>query len=109
MVKAVRPGTVAETGGSVTYTYTLTNTSPAGSFDPLTLTSLSDDKAGNILTLGTFTGGDTDSNGKIDAGQKFSCALCQAIPAGNATGGSFTNTVTVNAVDDEGSAASASD
>src|SRR5207249_1825190 len=92
--------TVPETGGTVTYTYTLTNTSPAGVFDPLTLTSLVDDKAGDILAShNTFTGDDGD--GLLEAGETWVFTKSQAIPPGDATGGSYTNTVTVNAKDNE--------
>ncbi len=101
IVKTVAPASVLETGGTVTYTYTLTNTSLAGAYDPLTITSLVDDQAGNILADGTFVGGDTNSNGKLDAGEIWVYTITQTVPAGN-VGDSFTNNVTVNATDDEG-------
>src|SRR5438477_9052881 len=85
-----RSPTVPETGGTVTYTYTLTNTSPAGVFDPLTLTSLVDDKAGNILdSQSTFTSADGEA--LLYAGESWDNTKSQAIPSGDATGGSYTN------------------
>src|SRR5439155_978162 len=49
VTKSVSPGTVQEgtSGQQVTYTYLVTNTS-AASTDPLTLTELLDDRAGDI-------------------------------------------------------------
>ena len=90
IVKTVDPLTVLEddhTGGNVTYTYKLTNTSPAGEFDPLTITSLVDDKAGNILTGGTFVGGDADNDGLLDFNETWTYTIAQTVPPGNATGG----------------------
>ena len=44
---------------SVTYTYTVTNTSPATT-DPVTITSLVDDKAGNLLAAFKAANGGSD-------------------------------------------------
>ena len=77
LVKTADPTTVNEGGQSVTYTYAVTNTS-ASSTDPLTLTALVDDRGTaatgddvDLLTAGTFVGGDTNSNTLIDAGETW--------------------------------------
>jgi hypothetical protein len=48
-------------GDSVTYKYVLTNTSPAGAFDPITVDNLTDDQ-------GQFAGFDLVVNGALQAG-----------------------------------------
>src|SRR5205823_2886264 len=91
--KSVSPASISEGGvgvQTVTYTYTVTNTSPA-STDPLTLTSLSDDKAGNLLAA--FMAANGNSN-VLAAGAAVTFSVTQALPVDNA-GASFTNTVTV--------------
>ena len=62
--------TNVEEGGvgnqSVTYTYTIKNTSSA-STDPVTLSSVSDDKLGNLLSnLETANGGGADAGSRGD-------------------------------------------
>lgn len=94
---------------TVTYTYKVTNTSAAGAFDPLTLTSLIDDNAtpndtsDDINLLNTSHTGDSNSNGLLDFGETWVFTAAVNIAAHNA--GSITNTVVVNANDDEGTGA----
>src|SRR5437588_257091 len=64
--------------------------------------------AGDILAShDTFTGDDGD--GLLEAGETWVFTKSQAIPHADATGGSYTNTVTVNAVDNENHATSDTD
>src|SRR5262249_39820998 len=78
VVKTASTATVPETGGSVTYSYAVTNTSPAGVFDPLRGVTLSD-------TDGTpaFVSGDTDNDGLLGAGETWIYTLTVAVPPGN--------------------------
>ncbi|MER8574212.1 hypothetical protein NKH19_11960 [Mesorhizobium sp. M1338] len=94
---------------TVTYTYKVTNTSAAGAFDPLTLTSLIDDNAtpndtsDDINLLNTSHTGDSNNDGLLDFGETWVFTAAVNIAAHNA--GSITNTVVVNANDDEGTGA----
>ena len=84
----------------VIYKYVVTNVSQA-STDLVTITTLSDDKAGDILTLGTFVGGDTNSNQKLDKSESWAYTISYTVPAGIA-GGSYINTITAQGKDDDG-------
>ena len=82
VVKTADPTTVNEGGESVTYTYAVTNTSASSTDRELTLTALVDDRGTaatgddvDLLTAGTFVGGDTDSNTLIDAGETWTYTL----------------------------------
>src|SRR5258708_6907994 len=103
VVKSATPTTVSEGGvgnQTVTYTYAVTNASPA-STDPLTLVSLIDDNGTpgntsddvNLLTAGTFVGGDANNNGLIDKGETWTFTYTTTVPVGNA-GATRTNLVT---------------
>ena len=110
--ESVAEGTAGQT---VDYQYVLTNTSPA-STDPLTITSLVDDRGTvapgddiNVLTAGTRvqTGGDEDE--LLESGETWTYTVTDVVvPAQNA-GTTFINTATVNAIDDEDTAASDTD
>ncbi len=82
---------------SVTYTYTITNTSMA-STDPVTVTAIGDDEFGDLLATA-----ETDNGGPIvlARGASFSFQVMTTAPVQNA-GTSFTNTVTVSAQDNDG-------
>ena len=80
----------------VTYTYTVKNTSPA-STDPVTVTSLVDDKAGDLLAAFTAANG---GSAVLAPGASVSFTLNQHLPVKNADG-SYTNIVTVTGHDDE--------
>ncbi|TIX21489.1 hypothetical protein [Mesorhizobium sp.] len=98
----------------VTYTYEVTNTSAAGAFDPLTLTSLVDDNATpigsddiNLLDgfvqgseYGTYyVSGDTNGDFLVDSDEKWVFKAPVGIAAHNA--GSIVNTVEVHGHDDD--------
>ncbi|MFC3324453.1 beta strand repeat-containing protein [Mesorhizobium cantuariense] len=101
--------------GDVTYTYKVTNTSPAGALDPLTLTSLVDDNAtpgspGDDINLldgfvkgsdyGThYADGDTDGDYQVDSDETWTFNATVNIAAHNA--GSIVNTVVVHGHDDD--------
>ena len=113
VVKTADPTTVNEGGQSVTYTYEVTNTS-ASSTDPLTLTALVDDRGTaatgddvDLLTAGTFVGGDTNGNTLIDAGETWTYTYTTGVTL-NADA-SLTNVVTATGVDDEGTSGSDTD
>jgi hypothetical protein len=109
--------------GHAIYKYVVTNTSPAGAVDPLTLTKLEDDR-GTVTTADDFNllfdgadanslpdayvGGDTNNNGKVDFGESWEFRANLAV-AVNATTPTNTNTVTVTGQDNEGSTDTATD
>ena len=98
VVKTASPTSVPETGGSVTYTVDVTNTS----FEAVTLTTLSDDKFGNLNNTGTCVTG-----GSIAAGATKTCTFSKNV-TGN-VGTSHVNTVTATVTDNDGSTASGHD
>ncbi|MBU6295248.1 MAG: MSCRAMM family adhesin SdrC, partial [Planctomycetes bacterium] len=79
-------------GGAVTFTYELRNTSLAGAVDPLVIDSIIDTDG-----TPTYRGGDTNTNGKLDTDEVWLYDLKVTIN----TLGDHTNTVTVQAHDDE--------
>jgi uncharacterized repeat protein (TIGR01451 family) len=95
--KSANPSSVTEPGGNVQYTVQINNTS--NSQDPVTITSLTDDKFGNLNGQGNCSVPRT-----IPPGQSTSCTFTKQVQgAGNTT---HTNRVTANGADDEGSAVS---
>ncbi|MBA1145253.1 hypothetical protein, partial [Mesorhizobium neociceri] len=100
---------------NVTYHYAITNTSPAGALDPLTLTSLLDDNGtaniGDDINLlsgfvansshGThYVSGDTDNDYLVDSNETWAFEATTAINL-LPNGASKTNLVTVAAHDDD--------
>ena len=105
LVKQVDPDSVREGGvggDQVTYTYTLTNTSPSGIFDPLSDVTLTD-------TDGTpvFVSGD-DGDDLLEVGEIWVYTLTITPPPQNA-GTTHTNTAEVTGKDDEDNTASDED
>ncbi|HEX9259928.1 MAG TPA: DUF11 domain-containing protein, partial [Acidimicrobiales bacterium] len=95
--KSANPTSVPATGGNVTYTVVVTNTS----FEPVTLTSLVDDKFGNLNGQGTCaTGGTIAANGGT-----YTCTFTKAL----AQTADHTNIVTATVTDDDNTSASAND
>ena len=93
VTKAANPTQVLEPGANVGYTVSVKNTSVSS--DPVTITSLSDDKFGNLAGKGTCSVPQT-----IQPGSTYSCTF-----TGNVSGGPgfvHTNTVTASGVDDDG-------
>ncbi|MDX8461996.1 hypothetical protein, partial [Mesorhizobium humile] len=114
--KTADPTSINEgSAADITYTYEVTNTSAAGAFDPLTLTSLIDDNAtpgdtsDDIDLLAGFVAnsshgthyvsGDTDGDYLVDSDEKWVFSATVGIDAHNA--GSIVNTVVVHAHDDD--------
>src|SRR5438067_1227912 len=100
--KAVSPASLSEGGvgvQSVTYTYTVTNTSPA-STDPVTIPSLPSVPTRRSSDL--FRAANGNSN-VLGSGASVTFTVSQALPLANA-GASYTNVVTVQGVDDESNA-----
>src|SRR5439155_804059 len=90
--KTANPTSVSEGGvgsQSVTYTYTITNTSSAGT-DPVTLTSVVDDKVGSLLADAIAANG---GSAVLAPGVSVTFTETQTVTAGN-VGDSYTNTVT---------------
>jgi uncharacterized repeat protein (TIGR01451 family) len=104
VTKAAGVPTVAEPGGDVTYTVTVTNTS----VEPLTLTSLSDVVGGSTIDVFELSAARTTClplhNATIAAGATVGCTFLAPV-AGNA-GATVTDTVTAHAVDADGTEAS---
>jgi hypothetical protein len=121
VVKTANPTTLPPTGGPVTYTYQVTNTSAAGVNDPLTVTDLKDDRGTPLNTADDFylvksgvlgagvtltkSGGNADN--LLEAGETWTYTKIFTIPAANGKTG-FTNSVTVTGKDDENIAAAGS-
>ncbi|MBI1913166.1 MAG: hypothetical protein HYS12_00150 [Planctomycetes bacterium] len=91
----------ANVGSSVTYTYTVTNTSPAGAFDPLFGVSLSDTDG-----TPTYVSGDTNNDGILQSDETWIYSLTVTMPSSGTT---HRNTVTATAYDDENNQATATD
>ncbi|HVA85453.1 MAG TPA: hypothetical protein VNF73_03930 [Candidatus Saccharimonadales bacterium] len=77
VVKTASPTGLPAAGGSVTYTYVVTNKGNV----PLSNISVVDDKCPNV----TPTGGDTNSNGKLDLGESwtYSCTTTLTVTTTN--------------------------
>lgn len=114
VVKDASPTTIPEgTPTDITYTYTLTNTSPGD--DALTLTSFIDDFGTpgdntddvDLLVDGTFVGGDTDLDGMLDKTETWTFTYTREDAVVNA--GNLVNVAGVNAVDEEGNNTTDSD
>jgi hypothetical protein len=98
VVKTPGASTVPETGGNVTYSILVTNTSTF----PVTLTSLTDDKFGNLSGKGTCNDG-AHPYGILAANGTYSCSFTGALPASEA-GRSHVNIVTASASSEVGNA-----
>ncbi|HRI57530.1 MAG TPA: PA14 domain-containing protein, partial [Anaerolineae bacterium] len=96
VVKSANP-TGVPSGGSVQYTVRIDNTS--NSQDPVTITSLSDNRFGNLNGQGTCSTPRT-----IQPGTSYSCTFTKSITG--SAGGSHVNTVTASGTDNEGTAVS---
>jgi uncharacterized repeat protein (TIGR01451 family) len=97
--KTANPTSVAELGGNVTYTVKVTNDSE---IEALNLTSLVDDKFGNLDGKGTC-----DVPQTLAVGESYTCAFTEQV-SGNA-GSSHVNTVTATGSDDDENEVSAKD
>jgi LPXTG-site transpeptidase (sortase) family protein len=86
--KVANPTSVPETGGSVTFTYTVSNSGPV----PVTITSLSDNK------FGTLTG-DSDCQVGTSLGVGASCTFDYSTSLSGAALATHTNIFTAHAVD----------
>jgi hypothetical protein len=104
------PATVLVGGASVTYNFTITADANNVSTDPVEITSLTDDKLGNLLSVAETawvnTGktlqninGDSDTGIVLNPGQSFSFDYTTTLNL--VQGQTHTNTVTVKGVDDE--------
>ena len=100
VLKSPNPGSVFEGGvgiQTVTYTYEVTNTSPAGANDPLHDVTISD-------TDGTptrvFAGKSDDGDLLLEVGETWYYSLTKTMIPQN-VGASHSNTVTVSGYDDE--------
>src|SRR5262249_43687064 len=82
---------------SVTYSYQVTNTSPAGVFDPLSGVTLTDTDG-----TPTFVSGDTNNDNILQVGETWLYTLTFAVPAGNASGSGHTNVAVARGLDDGG-------
>ena len=98
VTKVATPATLAEPGGTATFTVTVANTGVL----PVTLTSLVDDVYGNLAGLGTCS-----VPQPLPVGGTYTCAFTGAV-SGDA-GSAHVDTVTATAVDANGTTATAVD
>jgi len=103
VVKTASPTQVPESGATVTYTVRVNNTS-ANYDSPMTLTSLMDDKFGDLTAIAGTT---CATGGSIAFGSFYECRFDQFISGTGA--GSHTNVATAKAIDNEADEASDSD
>lgn len=99
LIKTADPTTVEEPGGSVTYSFKITNTSTV---DGVTINSLTDNILGNLDEQGDCSVPHTLAPGDI-----YSCEVITEV-TGNASD-SVTNTAIASGEDDDGNEVSASD
>src|SRR5262249_23237500 len=92
------PVTVAE-GNTVTYSFTITNTSPA-STDPVTITSVIDTVLGNLTSAASAAWISQGNSGPIVLAQAEIFSFTFTTPTA-LNAGAVTNTVTVSGHDDE--------
>ncbi|WP_436167523.1 hypothetical protein, partial [Bosea sp. LjRoot9] len=109
--KTVSPALIQAGSASVVYSYAVTNTSPAGAYDPLSNIVLKDDN-GTAANLAddfnpTYVGGDADGDGLLEVGETWLYTATKSVSL--APGASLTNIVTASGVDDEGNKASDTD
>jgi len=102
VIKTADPVTVPESGGDVTFTFEVVNTSQ----EAVTLTSLVDSVYGDLNGQGTCATG-----GVIAVGASYICSIIVTLSADSAsvTDLLHTNTVTAGAEDDEGNPVSGTD
>jgi hypothetical protein len=91
VAKTAKPTSLPEPGGNIEFTVVVTN----NSFEPVTLTSLTDNVYGGLTGKGTCATG-----GTIAAGASYTCHFTGAV-AGEP--GAYTDTVTAVATDNDGS------
>ncbi|AOO81288.1 hypothetical protein BHK69_13185 [Bosea vaviloviae] len=108
--KTVSPALVQAGSASVVYSYAVTNTSPAGAYDPLSNIVLKDDN-GTAANLAddfnpTYASGD-DGDGLLEVGETWLYTATKSVSL--APGASLTNIVTASGTDDEGYKASDTD
>ena len=96
VTKTANPTAIPETGGSVVFTFVVTNHSS----ESFTLTSLADDKFGNLNGQGDCVVPQT-----LAAGGNYTCSITKSL-TGNA-GASHTNVVTASGTDPQGNPDSA--
>ena len=99
LLKTANPISLAEPGGNVTYTFTVTNISTV---DTVTINSLVDSILGDLNGRGTCSVPQV-----LVAGASYSCSLIEAV-SGNAFD-AITNTATATGVDDDGEPVMAAD
>ena len=106
VVKAVTPGSIAEPGGTVTFTVSVTNTSD----EAVTLTSLDDSDFGDLLDpLNPLSNNTCPAQPLvIGVASTFGCSF-DAVLVGDASGPDHENTVTADVQDDDGNTATDDD
>ena len=99
VTKTANPGSVAEPGGTVTFSVVVANTS----VEAITLTALDDDQFGDLLDSGNGLVSDNTCAGPapvIAVGDSFTCSF-DAFVGGDASGPDHVNVVTAIAEDDD--------
>jgi hypothetical protein len=106
VAKVANPTTIKEPGGDILYSVTVTNNSAAS--DPVTLTSLTDDKYGNLTAAGNpAITASTCTLVTIQPKQAYACTFKAEVSG--VSGKTIVDTVTAIGADDDGDPAQASD
>ncbi len=103
ITNSVSPGTLAEPGGTLTYTIQGKNTS----VENVAVVSLSDDQIGSLAGVGTCGTLANPYPADLTPGDSYQCQY--SIPFSGDAGDSYSSTVAIVIQDDEGSSASDSD
>ncbi len=114
IVKSANPVVITESGGLVTFTYEVSNTS-ASPTDPLTIISLVDDNGTpadasddfDVLVTGTVVKSGGNEDNLLEQGETWTYSVTKQIDPADAV--SITNVATVTAEDDDGETVSDTD
>ena len=104
VTKSANPTQVNEPGGNVEFTVTVTNTSPAGARDPLTIQSLADDVHGDLNGKGSCNSALNPYPTGLAGGATYTCKFTVEVSGNGKTKTSETDIVTATVVDNDGTA-----
>ncbi|MGA1578719.1 MAG: hypothetical protein ACO39S_11115 [Steroidobacteraceae bacterium] len=104
VTKSASVDQVDEPGADVTFTVTVTNTSPAGSQDPIAIQSLVDDVYGNLSGQGSCNSAGNPYPNALGYGSTYTCSFTQFVSGNGKDKTAETNVITATITDDDGGA-----